>query len=251
MRPHAHKTTALILARLPPMEKVNASFRAGTELWLATMQTALDKAWPHLLDLANAVKNLKFREAANQAGELLRVWGALGVAPCRCRATDARRRRCAHGGWTTGPMILLLIPLSKQVWKGLATFSVHFWRVSQKAISVPFGHVLRRFIQTTGQSLSENSDDVAERVAGVLGPLIGIQLLGFLLVCLMVYTGIIGAPMLETFYVAWLFRLVGVLAPPQAEFPVVVLGSQAGGVPEAVSLEAVVDSVSSGGGWFW
>jgi len=221
-RPFVQRGVEAVRARLPSMERVNAAFKAGTELWLSTMQTALDRAWPHLLDLANAVKNLKFREAASQAWAVLQAWG---------------------------PMLLLIVPLSKSMWNSMAYASVQFLRLSQRFFSAPFGHILRRLVQGFGESLADNADDVAERMAGVLGPLIGIQVLGFILISLLVNFGVIGASTLEALYIAWLFRLVGVLQP---EVPLVVPGVHVAAAEVPLESVAAVDTAAAAPtGWFW
>jgi len=179
--------TAHLKARLPPMDAINMTAKAGLERFLSTLQTAAAGAWPHVLDAAESIKNLKFREAFAQVTAVMMAWA---------------------------PMLLLLIPLTKNILVGLRQGWIMFWRVSKTAVYLPFGSFLRRAVQRFGQTLSENPDVFAERVAGLLGPIVGFFFSFIVVFGLGLQLGLVNYHTLSSMYLAWFFRLLGLVSEP-------------------------------------
>ena len=221
MAPLLSRAFAAARARLPPMEDVNAAVRLGAERWFSALQTAFEKAWPHVQELAVKVQSLKFREAAREVVLVVKAYG---------------------------PMLLLVVPfvtesvrLARQVW-------LRFWRFSKTAMATLMGGVLRRSVQGLGKSLAENSDQVAERVAGVLGPIIALQISVVLVVVVGVWIGLIDHDTLATFYVAWIFRLLGLVQDPATAAAAAAAAAASAGSTTAASVGAGGASGVAAGG---
>ena len=226
--------------KLPPMVTVNSKAKAGLEKFLATLQTAVSAAYPHLLHLAESIKNLRFRQAAKETTAVLKAWA---------------------------PMVLLLIPLTKNAIVAGRQGWLMFWRVSKTAVYLPFGSLLRKAVQKFGQSLSENPDVFAEQVAGLLGPIVGFFVAFVLLFGLGLSVGLVDYNMLSSMYLAWFFRLLGLVSEPSlldqsAKLEDVMATGGLGATvvdPTTVASSGVVDPAAAaaagatggGGGFVW
>ncbi|KAH9256022.1 hypothetical protein BASA81_005798 [Batrachochytrium salamandrivorans] len=193
--PLALQIAQAIQHRLPGMDYLNAVGRAGLERFLATLSVALAAAGPHLLELAESVKQLKFREAFVQAFALLKAWA---------------------------PMILLLIPLLSNAFVVTKDGIVWFSQFSKTAIYRPFGSFLKRAVSSFGKALSENPEIFAETISGFIGPVVLLLLASTLVVWLFLAVGLFDYHTLSSLYMAWFFRLIGLVSEPENVVGVVV-----------------------------
>jgi hypothetical protein len=184
--PVISRTFKAIRSRLPDggWEKLRAALKVGMEIWIQSLQTAWERALPHIVELGHQIQNLQFKQAAMQTVEIFKAWG---------------------------PMLLLVIPFIKNATDFTRQFVVGFWSYSKRFTSWILGSFLRRGVEGLGKSLAENSDDVAERVAGIVGPILAIQIAFIVFVVVGVWIGLIDYDTLSRFYVAWLFRLLGLV----------------------------------------
>lgn len=173
--------------RLPPMDSVNATAKAGLEKFLQTLQNAVGAAYPHLLHLADSIKTMRFREAAKETMAVLKAWA---------------------------PMLLLLIPLTKNLIIAARKGWLTFWRVSKTAVYLPLGGFLRKAVVSFGKALTENPDVFAERVAGLLGPVVGFFVSFIFIFGIGLQLGLVNYETLSSMYIAWFFRLLGLVSEP-------------------------------------
>lgn len=213
--PMALHVAQAIQHRLPGMDYLNAVGRAGLERFLATLSVALAAAGPHLLELAESVKQLKFREAFVQAFALLKAWA---------------------------PMVLLLIPLLSNAFVVTKDGVVWFSQFSKTAIYRPFGSFLKRAVSNFGKALSENPEVFAETISGFIGPVVLLLLASTLVVWLLLAVGLFDYHTLSSLYMAWFFRLVGLVSEPEAV--VVAAGAGAGVGGDAAATGAAAEAGS-------